>query len=275
MTRPFPAPGLGIADVNGTRLAYEVRGAGHPLVLLHAGIADARMWDDQIDAFAERYLVVRYDARGFGRSDPAVGAHAPHADLAALLAALGVERAHLLGLSMGGAVALDAALAYPRLASALVLAAARPGGLPPSQSLRDAWTAVDVRVEAGDVPGAVELELRMWVDGPSRAPGDVAPAVRERVREMNAALFAGPDEGDPAPLDPPAVGRLAEVSVPTLVLVGDRDQPDVLAAADVLAAGIPGARSVTISDTAHVPNMERPAEFNRLVLDFLAGVDPA
>lgn len=264
----------GVAEVNGTRLSYDVRGAGHPLVLLHAGIADARMWDDQIDTFAERFTVVRYDARGFGRSDAAVGRFSPYGDLAALLAELGIGRAHLLGLSMGGAVALDAALAYPSLVSALVLAAARPSGFAPSKQLRDDWTAVDARVAAGDIDGAVELELRMWVDGPSRSPDAVHPAVRERVRRMDAALFAKTDEGEPLPLDPPAVGRLAEISVPTLILVGAIDQPDVLAGARALASGIPDTRKAVIRDSAHVPNLEHPAEFNRLVLDFLAGVDP-
>lgn len=268
-----PTPSADVAEVNGTRLAYEIRGAGHPLVLLHAGIADAGMWDDQIDAFAERFLVVRYDARGFGRSGPADGAYAPHADLAALLAALGIGRAHLLGLSMGGGVALDAALAYPRLATALVLAATRPGGLAPSKALRDAWTAVDARVAAGDVAGAVELELRMWVDGPRRAPSQIDPTVRERVRRMNAPLFAVPEEGTPLPLDPLAVERLGEIAVPTLVLVGELDQPDVLAGAEALSSGIPAAQRAVIQETAHVPNMERPTEFNRRVLDFLAGVD--
>ena len=265
----------GFADVNGTRLAYETRGNGHPLVLLHAGIGDARMWDDQMDAFAARYRVVRYDARGFGRSGAATGSYSPRADLAGLLAALGIGRAHLVGLSMGGALALDAALEYPELASALVLAATRPSGLAPSKELRDGWTAVDAAFAAGDVARAVELELRMWVDGPGRTPDRVDPAVRERVREMDAALFALPDEGEPEALDPPAVERLGEVRVPTLAIVGEADQPDVLAGAETLAREVPGGRLATIRDAAHVPNMERPAAFNRLVLEFLAGVDAA
>ena len=266
-------PDAGFAEVNGARLYYEAVGAGHPLVLLHAGIADGRMWDDQVAAFAERYRVVRYDARGFGRSGAASGSFSPRADLAALLAALGIERAHLVGLSMGGALAIDVAQEYPELVSALVLAAARPGGLAPSKALRDGWAAVENAFAAGDVAGAVELELRMWVDGPGRTPAQVDPAVRERVREMDAALLALPDEGEPEPLDPPAVERLDEIAVPTLVIVGDADQPDVLAGTDVLVEGIPGARKAVIPNTAHVPNMERPAEFNRLVLDFLAVVD--
>ena len=263
----------GFAEINGTRLYREVVGTGHPLVLLHAGIADGRMWGDQVAAFAERYRVVRYDARGFGRSDPARGSYSPRADLVGLLGALGIERAHLVGLSMGGTLALDTALAYPELVSALVVAAARPSGLAPSKALRDGWDAVDKAIEAGDIDCANELELRMWVDGPRRAPDQVDSAVRERVRVMNGPLLAQPDDSEPDRLDPPAVERLGNVRVPTLVIVGDADQPDVLAGADVLAREIPGARKVVLANTAHMVNMERPAEFNRLVLEFLAEVD--
>ena len=262
----------GFVDVDGGRLYREVVGRGHPLVLLHAGIADCRMWDEQVAAFAARYRVVRFDARGFGRSDPARGRFSPRADLAGLLASLGIGRAHLVGLSMGGALAVDAALEFPELVSALVLAASRPSGLAPSKALRDGWDAVDALIEAGDLAGANECELRMWVDGPDRSPDRVDPAVRERVRTMNGPLLAQPDEGEPEPLEPPAVERLGAIAVPTLVIVGDADQPDVRDGADLLARAIPGARKATIPNAAHMVNMERPAEFNRLVLEFLAEV---
>ncbi len=122
--------------------------------------------------------------------------------------------------------------------------------------------------------GAVELELRMWVDGPNRGPDAVDPAVREKVRDMNAALFARDDtEGEEIRLEPPAASRLDEIRAPTLVVVGDQDIPDVLAAANVLTSGIPGAHKAVIPDATHVPNMERPKIFNRRVLDFLTGLD--
>jgi len=262
----------GSVPVDGARLWYEEAGEGPPLVLLNAGIADSRMWDRQLPALAERFRTIRYDARGAGRSDPARGSYSPRADLVALLDALGIGRAHLVGLSLGGAVALDAALEFPDRVASLVLAGARPSGLPSSDRLLAAWAAVGAAAAAGDLDRANELELALWVDGPRRSPQQVDPAVRELVRAMNGALLAGPDEGEPRPLDPPAVGRLAEVGAPTLVLAGDADQPDVLAAADLLAREIPGARKVLIADAAHLPNLERPAQSNRLVLDFLAGV---
>jgi len=189
-----------------------------------------------------------------------------------VLRANGVDRAHLVGLSMGGGVALDMALEYPALVASLVLGSTRPGGLAPSKRLRDAWDAVDAVVAAGDIAQAVELELQMWVDGPQRRSDQVAAAVREQVREMNSAIFAMPDEGEPRPLDPPAVERLTDVQVPTLVVVGDQDQPDVIAGAALLAEAIPHARHAVIPNTAHLPNLEQPEIFNRLVLDFLATV---
>jgi pimeloyl-ACP methyl ester carboxylesterase len=127
--------------------------------------------------------------------------------------------------------------------------------------------------EAGDIAGAVEYELRMWVDGPDRGPDAVDPEMRERVREMNAALFARDDDaGEEIPLDPPAAERLAQISAPTLILYGDKDVLDVREAAGPLAAAIPSARLAVIPDTAHLPQMERPELFNEIVLGFLRDV---
>jgi 3-oxoadipate enol-lactonase len=261
----------GFAEVNGARLYYEVAGVGHPLVLLHAGIADCRMWDEQVDAFAERHRVVRYDLRGFGRSDMPPGPFAHHDDLRGLLRALGVARAHVLGLSLGGGVALAFALAYPEAVTALIPVAAGAGGGDPPAALLRRWEEIEAAAKAGDLARAVEIELQMWVDGPLRAPDQVDPTVRERVREMNTAIFRreARNEGTPRPLEPPAHRRLGEVRAPTLVIVGDHDQPATVAGADLLARGIAGAGKVVVPGVAHMVNMERPAHFNRLVLDFL------
>ena len=265
----------GFAEVGGARLAYEIAGAGHPLVLLHAGVADRRLWDDQFAASAARLRVVRYDLRGFGGSTLPPAPFAPHEDLLGLLDALGLARAHLVGLSLGGTTALDATLAAPARAAGLVLTCASPSGAPASDDLKAGWRAVDERFEAGDVAGAIELELRMWVDGPGRAPGAADPAVRERVRVMEEALFARAAV-EPSPpareLDPPALARLGEVRAPTLVIVGDRDYPEKIAHARRLAAEIPQARLEIVPGVAHMVNLEAPATFNRLVLDFLGGL---
>lgn len=261
----------GVAEVNGARIAYDVAGSGPALFLLHAGIGDRRMWDAQVPAFAEHFTVIRFDARGFGETRKPDAPFAPYADAIALLDHLGVAWAHVVGVSMGSQTAIETAIAAPARVSALVAVAARTG-MPVSSALRAGWDRVDEIYESGDVAGAVEYELRMWVDGPDRGPDAVDPHMREHVREMNAALFARDDDaGEEIPLDPPAADRLSEVSAPTLILYGDKDVQDVRDAAGPLAAAIPGARLAVIPEAAHLPQMERPELFNEIVLDFLLG----
>ena len=171
-------------------------------------------------------------------------------------------------MSAGGGIALDFTLAYPEMVSALVVAEAAIGGFAISETAMQGWAAFGAALEHGDRPGAVELLLRTWVDGPVRAPDAVTPAVRVRMREMMTHWIAQPRVA-PQPLEPPAIGRLREIAVPTLVIVADGDVADILVQAEPLHTGIKGARRATIAGAAHVPNMERPAVFNRLVLDFL------
>jgi pimeloyl-ACP methyl ester carboxylesterase len=262
----------GFVEVNGATLYYQTAGAGRPIVLAHAGIADSRMWDDQMDAFAAEFMVVRYDLRGFGRSSIPPTSYAHHDDLLGLMRALGMPNAILIGASMGGDVVTALALEHPEAVDALILVNSLVGTSERSAGLRAGWEAVEAAFESGDVAGAIELELRMWVDGPGRSPEEVDPGVRERVRVMDTDLFARVAEQEAAPerdFEPPASARLAEIGVPALVIVGEEDQLDALASADALAAGIAGARKVTIPNAAHLPSMERPAEFNRIVLEFL------
>ncbi len=169
---------------------------------------------------------------------------------------------------MGGGIAIDFTLAYPMMVDALIPVASAVGGYVGSDTTGQQWAEIGAALAKGDLPGAVELTLRMWVDGPKRSPNQVDPTVRERVREMIAHYFTRP-QVDSQPLEPPAISRLAEIRVPTFTIVGDGDLPDVLAQADLLHRGIAGARKVVMPGLAHVLNMERPAEFNQHVLEFL------
>ena len=261
----------GTADVNGTKLYYEVAGGGGPLVLVHAGIADGRMWDAQVDAFSAHYRTIRHDMRGFGRSPMVEGPYSHHADLRALLDALGVGRASFVGCSRGGGAVLDFALENPGRVGALVLVGSAVGGFEFDEEPPEEWDELVAADEAGDLERVSELEVRMWVDGPRRGPGVVDPAVRDLVGEMNLIALKNEALGIGEELDPqpPAATRLSQIRAPTLVLVGEEDRPRILAAADLLEREIPNARKTVIPGTAHVPNMERPEEFNRLVLDFL------
>jgi 3-oxoadipate enol-lactonase len=236
---------------------------------------DSRVWDPQWASF-DAYRRVRFDLRGFGRS-PVGNLPLTHAqDVAELLDELGVSGAALVGGSMGGRIALELAIARPELAAALVLAGT---GLPDhdwSEGVRAYGQAEDEAVARGDLDEATEANLRMWVDGPGRKPADVDPAVREAVREMQlralelqAPVWAELDE---ELLVEDIVARLGEVRVPTLVLVGEEDVADIHTVGERLALEIPGARSATIARTAHVPSLERPADFDALVLGFLSSV---
>ena len=265
----------GFAEVNGTQIYYEVAGAGHGLVLIHAGIADSRMWDDQFSVFAQHYRVLRYDLRGYGKSACPPGPYALRDDLHALLQHLNIAKAHLIGVSMGGSLAVDFTLTHPEMVSALIPVCAGLGGFEAPDD--PAETAYIKRMEeayhAGDKERLNELEVHLWVDGLGRTPDQVSPTIRERVREMNGLALsreAETDQSEPQRLDPPAAGRLSEIHAPTLVIIGDEDLPGVQATANKLATDISGAQKSVIHNTAHVPNMERPDEFNRLVLDFLA-----
>jgi len=267
----------GFAEINGARLFYEVAGDGPPLTLLHAGITDSRMWDGQFDTFAAMYRTIRYDVRGFGRSALPPGPYTMREDLAALLDFLGIARTHLIGVSMSGSIVIDFAISYPERVSALIPVAMGIGGMTSSAVMEERDREVEAIFASGDLDAVNEAELHLWLDGFGRAGSAVDPSVRERVREMNAAIIANRGAWEQSEsvnrLTPPAIERLEGITAPTLAIVGAHDVPDMLAIADAIATRVPGARKVIMPGVAHLPPMEAPEEFNRLVLDFLREVD--
>ena len=269
----------GFVSVPGGQLYYESVGDGPVLVLIHAGIADSRMWDSQMEAFAKHYRVIRYDVRGFGQSKSENVTFSARQDLRDLLTALGVERAHLMGVSLGGLIITDYALEFPAMVRSLIPVGAGPGGFDVKAYVTERelprFKEMDEAFAKKDVARVREVVVQIWVDGFHRTPDQVDPVVREKVGTMMIDNFKQhqSEQITDKPLTPPAVGRLAEIKAPTLVIVGAVDVSPILAGVDKLAAGIPGARKVVIENTAHVPNMEQPAEFNRLVLDFLSSVE--
>ena len=260
-----------------TGIAYEVAGSGPPIVLVHSGVADRRMWDPHWDALRAGHRVVRYDARGYGESLPPIGSWSQHGDLLAVLDELAIGRAHLIGESMGAGIVVEAALARPEAVASLVLAA--PGGAllgSPSDDLQAVWRQEVAALDAGDIEAAVEVNLRAWVDGPSRPPEAVDPGLRAFVATMQRDAFElpewDPDDAPETELSPPAAARLAEIDCWTLVVVGEADQPAVVEVATDLAARVRGSRLVSWPDVAHMVSLERPADFRRLVLDFVDAV---
>lgn len=262
---------MGYAEINGARMYYETAGAGAVVVLLHAGIADQRMWDAQFEALAERYRAIRYDLRGYGQTEAPAMSYAHHEDLRALLDHLGVERAALIGCSNGGRVALNFALSYPARTSALVMVCSSPGGFKYEGEAPPLWEQIVAAFEAGDLERTSELETELWAVGRYRPPDQVDAGIRDLVKAMN--LIALQKEvagvGEEQDFAPSAVERLGEIVAPMLIVIGEVDSPAIHEAGKLMMAQIAGARSVVIPDTAHLPNMERPDEFNRATLDFL------
>lgn len=260
-------------DVEGGRLHYKVDGSGPPVVLIHEGIGDMRMWEPQLDAISVHHRLVRYDVRGFGESSIPTGDYSLHEDMRTLFDALAIDRAAVLGASLGGTIAIDFTLAYPERVTALIAVATNPNGYDRwGDDIKRQWQEESEALARGDLDRAVEINLTMWVDGPKRTPDEVDPKVREAVREMLAHNLPRTGEGEPQDLEPLAVGRLEEITATTLVLYGDKDMPEIIAACELLAESIPGARKHVVVDVAHALMVEKPEEFNRVVLEFLASV---
>ena len=231
------------------------------------------MWDDQVGPFADAgWTVIRPDLPGFGETPSPGEPVALWAALRDLLDHLGVDRAVVVGASLGGRAAVELALAAPGRVRALVLVGSGLAGHPFQEpALFELWDQSEGAIERGDHLEATRVEIDTWVVGVGREPAAVEVAVRRRVEAMLLAAYAH-GEADLTEPDPPAAARLGEVAAPALVLVGEHDRPDIHAMAAALVGGIAGAGQVVLPGTGHLPNMEQPAAFNRVVLEFLGRV---
>jgi 3-oxoadipate enol-lactonase len=258
-------------------LAYDREGpAGRlPVVLIHAGIADRRMWDPQWESLVAARDAVRLDLRGFGESTSRPAGPLDNvADVIGTLEDLGITECHVAGASFGGGVAVEVALTRPGLVRSLLLCP--PGGSLLGEMTPDLQRFVDAEraaLERDDLDAAADLNVATWVVGPDRTDADVDPAVRDAVRRMQRNAFevtASWDDVDEVDLDPPALDRLAELTQPTLVLIGGHDLDTSRRAAGRVCAQAPDARRVDWDDVAHLPSMEKPGPFLDLLLDWTA-----
>lgn len=256
----------GWAEINGARLYYELAGAeaSETVVFIHGFSLDTRMWDDQFEVFARRYRVLRYDARGFGRSSlPTTDPYLQTEDLLALLNHLQLTPAHVIGLSMGGGIALDFALVYPEATRSLTLVDAAMGGFAWS---KDLGSPRRLARSTG-----LEAAKHAWLADELFAPANEQPAVAARLAQMVADYsgyhWVNHDPGRWANL--PEARPLEQLHVPTLVLVGERDVPDFQQIAHLIAARAPNARQLTLAGVGHMSNMEASEQFNEGVLSFL------
>jgi 3-oxoadipate enol-lactonase len=258
--------------INGVDLAYDEAGQGPALLLLHAGIADRRMWRDVLPTFASTFRTVAPDLRAYGDTPIPDDPFCWTADVLGLMDALGIERAHLVGVSMSGQVALDLVLAHPERVDRVVLVAT---GIPHwdySQQMRDNNAAEMRAIEAGEFDEAAWTEVRVWLDGPHRSADELDPQLRRRVFEMQRHAYEIDNENAELRwlVDEPRE-QYPEITAPTLVLAGALDQPDIRQIAPVLAREIPGAAYRELEGVAHLPPMEDPATFASVVTDFLLG----
>lgn len=261
----------GTAQLEGAELYYEIAGEGSPLVLAHAGFVDRSMWDDQFPVFARDYKVIRYDLRGFGNSTTSPGPFSHSHDLYQLLQLLGIDRAHLLGCSMGGATIIDFALKYPEMTASLIPVSSALSGYPMTGDMPKPLQDLFGALQMNDLSRAADLAVRIWIDGPQRSPDEVDARIRERGRAMSSAALPNIFVQE-EPLNPPAYERLNEIATPTLIIVGELDDPLIGTIGEYLRDHIAGAREETITGAAHLPNMDKPDEFNQTVLNFLQQV---
>lgn len=250
-----------LVDVPGGRLFAIEEGVGPPLVLLHAGIADQRAWEPLVARLVPAgFRTIRYDLRGYGRSETEDVPFSNRADAIAVLDAFGIGRACLVGNSRGGQVAIDAAIEYPDRVAALVTLGAGIGGLElPVTAAEAALFAEGERIEeAGDPAAIAAFDTRLWGDGPGQPEGRLAADLRVRLLEM-ALAAADPDRprGRPIPLDPPALGRLEAITVPVLAVAGELDVSDTIGVAERLGQ-LPTGRAVVIPGVAHMIALEAP-----------------
>lgn len=257
----------GFVQITGARLAWWADGPttatadADPLVLVHAGVADARMWEAIVPALAQARRVVRFDMRGFGQSRSWRGAFSPAGDLAMLLDALAIPRAHVAGASFGGLVALELATTEPgRVASLVLLAAALPD-IEESAELLAFAEAEEAAIAVGKLDDAVEINVRMWA---SRSAPEVQALVADMQRDAFALLLR--EGAESAELDPPVSTRLGEIAVPATIAYGDRDIEDFKHIARRLRAELPDTTLHEIAGAGHLLALDAPGEVTQLIL---------
>lgn len=254
-------------EVNDTRLYYEMSGEGETIILLHGFSVDTRMWDDQFDILAKDYRTVRYDMRGFGQSSlPDEKAYDPCADLVALMDCLSIDKASVVGLSLGGWVALDFVVAYPSRVRSLVCADAALMGYDWKHG-RPSTLPVEVARTRG-----IEAAKQYWLASALFEPALRNPRVLRRLDEM-ITTYSGwhwTHENPQLMADEPTIYNLKNIDCPSLVLVGEHDAEDFQSIAEILDREIPDSEYFSVENAGHMSNMENPQRFNELLLDFFA-----
>ena len=253
---------------HGQHLTYQVTGDGPPVVLLHSALGDSRQWDAQVQCLASRYRCIRYDLLGYGKSSDGWEGFDPADNLVRLMDALRIDQATLVGSSMGGAIALHAAVRYPDRAASLVLAGTGLFGFEPNVDQPDppVYHAFEAAVALHDVDRTIELAEEIWLRGVEGREEEVPDAARRLFRLMNRErLYDHPWEGPEYLEDLDDTSRVSSVGVPSLIMVGEHDTPYCHLLADYLKERMPHAELVRLDGCAHLPNLSQPARFTETV----------
>jgi 3-oxoadipate enol-lactonase len=262
----------GYCDLPGTSLYYEISGEGTPVVFLHGNPSDLSVWDSQIEPFTQRYKMVRYDLRGFGRSKPSSEPYSHAEDLKFLLDCLGFDRVYLVGWSMGGGAVVNFALSYPERVKAMVLVDSSLGGYPYSEEFKSSYAVFDGSVaRQKGLDAALEEVLTHPLFAQVMKNPQTAAKFRAMVHTYSGWHWFNKDSG--VPLKPPAYIRLEEIKLPTLVMYGELDIPDFVNISSTLARRIPGSKLISFKNAGHCLPMEVQEAFNLAVFEFLRETD--
>jgi 3-oxoadipate enol-lactonase len=261
----------GFADVNGTRLYYEVAGSGDPIVLIHGNYGDCRDYGGQFEAFAKSHRVLRYDVRAFGKSSlPVEGiAYSDPDDLKALLGYLGISKAHIAGYSMGSGIAVDFALTYPEMSNSLISIGPWANGhnSPAAKELFKGFGEIPSILKESGAKAVAEHIINDPSYNTQRISSDLKNSLTETICDFPFWHFLHEDPR--RYIDPPAVQQLDRISLPILIVTAEYDIEACREIADLMEQEIPNAKKVDIPDATHFMLMEKPEEFNEAVLDFL------
>jgi pimeloyl-ACP methyl ester carboxylesterase len=256
------------------RIFVRDAGEGSPVVFIHAGVADSRMWLPQLEAVPDGYRYVAHDERGFGNTEVGDTQFSSHRDVHTVMDSLGIAKTVLVGCSMGAGVALDVAIVAPQRVSGLVLVGAASPGLEVDPYEPPEWPEAVKAFKAGDMERVAELDAAMWLAGYGRKLDAVDPGLVEVFVEMDLTALRNEAKRDElrAP-GPDRVARVQEIQKPTLVVVGEYDLPDIREAADHLASRLSDPPAVVVQDAAHLVGFEQPDAFNGALVEFLKTID--
>jgi len=260
----------GFAPAGKAQIYFESVGEGEPVVFIHAGVADSRMWDPQFAEVPEGFCFIRLDLRGFGNTKIPKEQYTDCEDTLAVMDHLGIERATIVGCSIGAEAALDLATFAPyRLSGLTLIGGDAPGFEPESDYRSEQGPKAAEAFEAGDLKRAAELEAEIWLVGPNRDRADVDPTVFEKFVAMNLGALKTEIKRDQR-RKAPQLEALPHVDIPTLIVVGEHDRPQLIEASEHLEEMIEHSIRVVIENAAHLPSLEQPEAFNRAFLGFLS-----